>query len=119
MITWNFNEKVGEAIIYNYDKDYTYNLYKGNAFLIFLDEYKENGKNMYVLHNFFVDKIHAKRMLGIDMGWIDTYGDNLFNTESYKLKKIRINKEMYGLKDTKMLIDMLIEAFDEIKIEIY
>lgn len=119
MITWNFNEKVGEAVIYNIDKEITYNLYKGNAFLIFLYEYKENGKDMYQLNNFFADKIHAKRMLGIDKKWTDTYGDNLFNTECYKLKKIRINKEMYGLKETKMLIDMLIEAFDEIKIEIY
>ena len=119
MITWNFNEKIGEAVIFNYDKEYKYNLYKGNAFLIFLYEYKENGKDMYQLHNFLADKIHAKRMLGIDKKWKDTYGDNLFNTEGYKLKKIRINKDMYGLKETKMLIDMLIEAFDEVKIEIY
>lgn len=118
-IQWQWKEKVGTAEIFNRDKVYTYQLYRGNAFLIFLYEYEEDGKEMYNMHSFFVDERHAKRMLGIDKQDKATYGDNCFATTNYRLEKIRINKKIYGESYTKKLVDMLIKAFDKIEIEIY
>lgn len=115
--TWNWNRKIGEAIIYNFDKDVTYNLYQGNGFLIFIYEYEQDGKEMYNVHSFFVDEEHAKIMLGLKAG-SDQKKENYMNKpDSYQLKKIRLNKKEY--KYTKKLVDMLIQAFDEITIELY
>lgn len=117
MLQWDWDKKVGEVEIYNRDKTVTYNLYQGNAFLIILYEYKENGKDMYSMHNFFEDETHAKRMFGLDKKYKDTYGKNAFNQTRYKMKKIKINKRNYSY--TKKLVSMLVEAFDHITIEIY
>ncbi len=46
MLQWDWDNKVGEVEIFNYDKVVTYNLYQGNAFLIMLYEYEENGEQM-------------------------------------------------------------------------
>ena len=116
-LTWLWKEKIGEAEIFNYDKVITYNLYKGNAFLIFIYEYEQDGKEMYNVSNFFVDETHAKRMLGLDKTHKETYGDNSLNSNLFRLQKIRLNKKEY--KYTKKLVDMLIQAFDEITIELY
>ena len=117
MLNWQWDEKVGEVDIYNYDKVVTYSLYQGNAFLIFVYEYTENGKSMYSVNNCFVDEAHAKRALGIDKNSKTTYGDNTLNQPSYKLQEIRIKKKDY--KHTKKLISMLVEAFDELTIKLY
>lgn len=111
-LNWRWNEKIGTATIFNYDKEVEYNLYQGNAFLIMLYEYKEGDKDMYTLHNFFVDKEHAKNCFGLSKD----YTENIFNTENYQLRKIRINKGKY--KYTRDLVNMLIKAFDNIDIEI-
>jgi len=118
-IQWQWKEKVGTAEIFNYDKVYTYQLYRGNAFLIFLYEYEEDGKEMYNMHSFFADETHAKRMLGIDKNYKETYGNNSYDYDKHRLQKIRINKTIYGESYTKKLVDMLIKAFDKIEIEIY
>ena len=111
-LNWQWNDKVGTIDIFNIDKVVTYNLYQGNAFLIMLYEYKEEGKDMYIMHNFFVDKEHAKNCLGLTKGH-----ENMFNTDKYKVKGIHLNKKKY--RYTKDLVDMLIKAFDDIKIEIF
>ena len=111
-LNWYWDDKVGEAEVFNYDKVVTYNLYQGNAFLIFIYEYKdEDGKDMYSLASFFADETHAKRCLGLAKDC-----DNIFNTTYSKLLKVRINKK-YSY--TKKLVDMLIKAFDNITIELY
>ena len=117
MLNWSFEHKVGEVEIFNRDKVVTYSLYQGNAFLIMLYEYVENGHDMYTMHNFFADETHAKRMFGLDKRWKDTYGKNYFNQPEYKMQKIKIKKDEYSY--TKKLVNMLIEAFDNINVEIY
>ena len=116
-LNWSWNRKVGEVEIFNRDKVVTYPLYQGNAFLIMVYEYKENGEDMYTVHNFFVDETHAKRMFGLDKKWKDTYGTNYFAQDHYKMKKIRIKKSEYSY--TKKLVNMLVEAFDDLAIELY
>lgn len=115
---WDWKDKVGEAIfVSNVGKEYTINLYKGNAFLIFINEYKETDEkgeehNMYNLYSFFCDEAHAKRCLGLVKGT-----DNIFSGGFYQMKKIRINKEKYSC--TNKLVSMLVKAFDNLEIEIY
>ena len=119
MLQWNFDQKIGEVEIFNYDRVITCNLYQGNAFLIMLYEYKEDGKDMYALHNFFADETHAKRCFGIDKRYKDSYGKNNFNQPTYKMQKIRLKKSVYGEQNTKKLVGMLIQAFDNLTIELY
>lgn len=116
---WEWKDKVGEAVFFNTqtNKEYTISLYKGNAFLIFINEYKETDEkgeehNMYNLHSFFCDEAHGKRCLGLVKGT-----DNMFNDDYCRLTKIRLNKDKYPY--TKKLVDMLVKAFDEITIELY
>lgn len=112
-LKWDWDKKIGTVDIFNYDEVRTYQLYQGNAFLIMLWEYEEDGKELWNMHNFFLDKEHAKNCFGLTKD----YPDNIFNTKHYQIRKIRINKAKY--KYTKDLVDMLIKAFDNISIEIY
>lgn len=114
---WDWKEKVGEAIFEQNGKEYTINLYKGNAFLIFINEYKETDSegvehDVYNLYAFFADEAHAKRCLGLVKGT-----DNMFNDGFYRMKKIKINKEKYSY--TNKLVSLLVKAFDNLEIEIY
>lgn len=113
MLRWNFDDKIGEAVIRQGDREYTMNLYDGNAFLIFVDEYKSiDGNDMYSVWLFFADEQHAKNCLGL----CKNGGGNIFD-EKNMLVKVRINKKEY--RYTSKLVEMLIKAFDEIQIEIY
>ena len=114
-LNWRWNEKCGEAVIQQGEKEFSVNLYKGNAFLIFLYEYEENGQNMYQLYSFWADKQHMKNCLGLNRK--EGYGGNMFDEDGCKLKKIRINKAKYPY--TKDLVQALTQAFDDLTIEIF
>ena len=83
---WNWNEKSGT---FTFD-GYTYNFYKGNGFMIVLDEFvmtekrmsvddtaEDIGKECYRVVWFFVDKQHAKRCLGLEKGSYDMFEGNV------------------------------------------
>ncbi|MBQ7436129.1 MAG: hypothetical protein IJV30_02240 [Oscillospiraceae bacterium] len=115
-LNWKWDEKCGEAIIRQQGKDWTISLYQGNAFLIFLYEYTdEAGEKMYQMYNFWLDKQHMKNCLGLNKK--EGYGDNMFGSPDCKLVSVRINKEKY--RYTKDLILALIQAFDDLTIELY
>ena len=122
-LTWNWNNKVGEAVFARKmhsgeTKEFTTNLYEGNAFLIFIYEWKEDdGTEKCDLQGFFVDKVHMKRCLGIDKKYKNTYGDNIYDKEDDRLIKIRFNKAKSS--NYKEIIPAFIEAFDNIDIEVY
>lgn len=113
-LQWQWDSKCGEAIFENklQNKEFTINLYEGNAFLIFLNEYKEDGEDMYSVYSFFVDEAHAKNCLGLTKG-----NSNMFNDSHIVLKKIRLNKDRYS--KVSKLVNMFIKAFDHIEIEIF
>lgn len=71
-LNWYWERKVGTLVIHqvikhndniDFDKWFKISLYKGNAFLIMLYEYEEDGKKMYSMHNFFVDKQHFQNVV--------------------------------------------------------
>lgn len=113
-LNWKWSEKCGEAVVEQRGKDFTMSLYQGNAYLIFIYEFKENGKDMYDVWSFWADKEHAKRCLGLAKG--KEYC-NLYNSEWDKLKTIRINKAKH--RNASELIGMLVKAFDDLTVEIY
>lgn len=108
---WKWDKKIGEATLVQGDREFFLSLYDGNAFLIMLYEYTADGKDVYDLFGFFVDKQHAKNCLGLTKGY-----ENLYNGENGKITKLRLSKEYRYLKD---LTAMLVKAFDDITIEIY
>ena len=61
-LNWNWNEKIGELLIRQGEKEFTISIYKGNALAIFINEYKnKDGEDVYSMYNFFCDKEHFKR----------------------------------------------------------
>ena len=111
-LDWSWSEKCGEAVFEQRNKEFTVSLYQGNAYLIFIYEYEEDGDKMYNLWTFWADKTHAKRCLGLEKGYENLYCDGVD-----KLKQIRINKAKF--RKASELVGLLVKAFDELEIEIY
>ena len=114
---WDWKDKCGEATFVRTlpDKEpqeITVNLYQGNAFLIFINEYQEDGKDMYSLWSFFCDEEHAKNCLGLTKG-----NENIFLKGYDRLAKIKLDKSKH--RKPQKLLDMFIKAFDELEIELY
>lgn len=115
-IQWQWKDKIGEAVVRQFigdeTKEFTKSLYEGNAFLIFLNEWNEDGVDKYSLYTFFADETHAKRCLGLTKGC-----NNIFTDGYDKLLKIRINKAKSN--NWKKIITLFAQAFDNIDIEIF
>ena len=121
-LNWDWKDKCGEATYFeNYPdsepRTYTVDLYEGNAYLIFIYEYKEDGKDMYTLNNFWADKTHMNRCLGIDKKYKSTYGNNMYVKPCERLTRIRLNKAK--CEKTGEIVSAFIKAFDHIDIEVY
>ena len=119
-VNWNWKDKVGTMTVVQShpgeeDRTFELSLYQGNAFLIMLHEYQEDGQDMYSMYSFFADKQHAKNCLGLNKK--QDFGDNFLDTPYNKATKFRINKKKY--RYTKDLVTLLAEAFDSIEIEIF
>lgn len=115
-LNWNWNEKIGELTItetLNKEcREFTYNLYEGNAFLILIREWDEDGEKMYSMNSFFLDKTHAKNCLGLTKGY-----NNILDRRYSTVTKIRINKTVS--KNWKDIVMLFAQAFDNIDIQIY
>lgn len=60
-LRWDWNNKIGELLINQDSRDFTINVYKGNALAIFIHEFTNNeGVEKYNLYTFFHDKEHFK-----------------------------------------------------------
>lgn len=78
---WDWNAKSGEIF---HDK-WHYNFYKGNGFMIAIQEWKEDdGSEKYQVAWFMVDKQHAKRCLGLEKGSYDMFEGNVDKLIIYK-----------------------------------
>lgn len=63
-LQWNWKDKMGKLTIRRKMKKYYINIYSGNALAVFIHEYKDSdGKEMYVLYDFFADKKHIKNII--------------------------------------------------------
>lgn len=126
-LNWNWSDKVGtlEAIVDVREgeewvkKPHTFNLYQGNALLIAIDEFKEDGVEKYNLYTFFADEYHLKNLLGMNKK--DGYTEN--HLADWGWKKIRINTKKwypkgFGVKLSK-LVGLLIDGLPDLTIELY
>lgn len=120
-LNWLWANKCGEAVRrqlrMNENKelvehDFTFDLYNGNAFLIFIYNYDEDGQKMYQVNDFWVDETHMKRMLGIDKKDKETLGDN----REDDIIKFTFYKDK--CRYLKKIVSAITEAFDNIEIEI-
>ena len=114
-LNWSWNDKMGDMTIVqehpgDEPREFNINIYKGNAYMIFLNEYKEDGEDMYNLYNFFVDKEHFKNCLGLTKG----YKRNIL--EDWGIKKMRLNLKY---KDVPDIIKMFAQSGLAIEIELY
>ena len=119
-LNWSWSEKCGEAVFeqnFNGTKEFTVSLYQGNAFLIFLYEFKdsETGEGMYNMYSFWADEGHAKRCLALTKNG-DGVKYNIYS-ERDVLKKIRLNKSK--CHELTKIVGLLVRAFDDLVIEIY
>ena len=108
---WQLSNKCGEAVVKRGDAEITLNLYEGNAFLIFIYEFNEGGADVYTVDGFWSDERHMKACLGLDKKGVNTR--NIHDD----LLKIRLNKSKN--KKKKKIIAALIQALDNLTIEIY
>lgn len=115
-LNWRWDDKIGEATVeqtFNGEtKTFTKSLYEGNAFLIFITEWKENEEDMYSLYSFFADEAHAKNCLGLTKNH-----NNIFTEGCDKLTKISINKKKS--RNWKKIVTLFAQAFDDIEIKIF
>lgn len=69
-LNWDWKDRIGYLVLDIPEKDNRWenvkvNLYGGNALMIGINEWKEDGKDMYSLFTFFADEQHAKNCLGL------------------------------------------------------
>ncbi len=122
-LNWKWDRKVGELTFTQTfkgeeTKEFTVNLYQGNAVLIMIHEWTEESdageKEMYNVWRWWADKDHMKRTLGLTKD-PDCY--NIFDQPTSKVTRIRINKARSSYY--KDIVSALVKAFDEITIEVY
>ena len=114
-LQWKWDEKCGEATLVQNNEDktreFTLNLYTGNAYLIMLSEYEENGENMYSLYTFWADKKHMENCLGLSKGYDNIYtGYQTFS---------RFKLDMEKCRNWQRIATALKKAFPDIVIELY
>lgn len=119
-LTWEWNNSCGTAVIeqriHDETREYNMTLYEGNAYLIMLHEYTENDKDMYELFSFWLDKAHMERMLGISNRG-KRVNTNTLDQPYNRLKSIRLDKSR--CRNVTEIAKAIIQAFDNIEIEIY
>ena len=76
-LRWDFREQSGTLTMMQNGKQFDINFYEGNAMMIAIFEFEEDGKSMYNLQWFFTDETHAKRCLGLAKGTENMFRDEL------------------------------------------
>lgn len=111
-LNWLWSMKCGEVKAVNHNgKEYKLSLYQGNAEMIFVYEYEEDGRNMYTVSSFWSDAEHAKRCLGINKN-ADKENRNIHDN----IKEWTFYKDK--MRDMSKIIGWLVKAFDEVTIHI-
>lgn len=122
-LSWNWDKKIGEATLVNswtdrdghdVEKEFQLSLYNGNAYLIMLHEFEEDGVEKYELHSFWADETHMKRMLGLAPK--QGYAENCHDKPYSRITKFRLSKEC---RDFAKITAAILKAFDSITIETY
>jgi hypothetical protein len=116
---WQWDEKCGEATLVQMypdeeDREFKLGLYTGNACLIMLSEWEEDGESMWNMFSFWADKDHMKNCLGLNKK--QGYTDNMYATPYQKITKVKLNKKK--CRYFKDIVAALAQAFDDLTIEV-
>lgn len=117
---WDWKAQCGTATLVQKDEDgaereITLSLYTGNAFLIILHEFEDDGVDKYDLYTFWNDKDHMKNCLGLNKK--EGFDCNLYEQKYQYISKFRINKTK--CRQYADIITALAKAFKNITIEVY
>lgn len=105
-LNWQWNDKIGKAV---YNDGRVSNLYRGNAFCIAVNEWEDNGSQLYCVAWFFCDESHAKNCLGLSKGYDGCFGE-------FDIKELHLNTKY---TETAKLAQMLAKAKVNISIVLY
>ena len=105
MLLWSWKDKCGEMKM----GDHSVNLYEGNALMIMISEWTEEGSEKYQVCGFFGDKEHAKNCLGLNKGHENIYADCPWRQITlYRSKS----------KNWKVFMELAVKAFPDIEIHL-
>lgn len=114
MLRWEWNYRIGTLETESRNEIYKYFLYKGNAKLIVIAEWKDdNGEDRYNVHDFFA----SKEDMNCKLGLVKETSNHYVNTFENWMK-ITFYKDMIGQRDLIELCTAIIKAFPNITIEI-
>ena len=76
-VNWSWKHKMGVITCYNKrtNSKYKVNIYGANCLGALIQEFKENGKDMYDFWGFWNDEKHLKNCLGLTRGYDNLYQD--------------------------------------------
>jgi hypothetical protein len=97
---------MGECIYQDGKKS---NLYRGNALVIAVNEWEQDGRNLYSLAWFAADEKHFKNMLGLSK----EFKENSF--EDFGIKELTLNTRY---KETEKIVALLARAKAEVTINL-
>lgn len=103
-LNWQWSDKMGEVTD---ERGLTANLYRGNAFMIAIHEWEEDGQEKYCLAWFFADKTHMKRCLGLGKD---------ADPCDFHWKAFKLNTEY---KEVSEFVSALAKAKKKVSIELY
>lgn len=113
MLRWQFDSSIGTVTeVYPNGNEFTYTLYKGNAFMIALYQYdyQEDGTFTWSMHWFWADKEHMKNCLGV--------GKNSNDGSIYEGKILRFKfNEKANKSDLRELVCALVKSDQAFSIE--
>ena len=97
-LQWQWTDKMGECVYQDGKKS---NLYRGNAFVIAVNEWSQDGRDLYSVAWFAVDEQHFKNMLGLSK----EFKENSF--EDFGIKEMTLNTRY---KETEKIVALLARA---------
>ena len=119
-LNWQWKNKIGEITYHQHidrkdgtadDYDTVIELYEGNAWLIGLYWTEQDGEKYYNLWNFFADKEHMLRCLGLRKGY-----EECFMPYGAEHMQVRLNQKS---RYRKQIGQALLKAYDNITVEFY
>ena len=108
-LRWDWDDKMGTATHSAQSGTYEVNIYQGNALMIALNEWEEDGTAYHSLAGFAADENHFKNILGLSKDYDGCW-------DQMQITKIRLNTKY---KSVPKIVQLLAKAKTQGQIELY